>query len=120
MKLFRSFIYAWSGIKNCFASETNFKIHFVITIAVITLGFLLHVSNSEWLVITVCIAFVMAMEMINTAIEKLCDVVQPEIHPGIKKVKDIAAGAVLLAALGSLIVAAVIFLPKIILFIKSL
>jgi diacylglycerol kinase len=56
--------------------------------------------------------------MINTAIEKLCDVVQQEIHPGIKKVKDIAAGAVMMAAAGSLVIGFVIFLPKIIVFIK--
>jgi diacylglycerol kinase len=60
------------------------------------------------------------MEMLNTAIEKLCDVVHKEIHPGIKKVKDIAAGAVLIAAFCSVITGAVIFLPKIIHFIKSI
>jgi diacylglycerol kinase (ATP) len=120
MKLLRSFTYAWSGIKTCFSAEANFKIHIVFAIAAITLGFLLNISHNEWLAIIVCIAFVMTMEMINTAIEKLCDVVQPGIDPRIKKVKDIAAGAVLVAAMGSLITGAVIFLPKIIILIKSL
>ena len=88
--------------------------------AAIALGFWMAISPTEWVAIIVCIAFVLAMEMINTAIEKLSDVVQQGFHPGIKKVKDIAAGAVLVAAMGSLFVGAVIFLPKIILFIKSL
>jgi undecaprenol kinase len=61
----------------------------------------------------------LAMEMVNTAIEKLSDVVQEAFHPAIKKVKDIAAGAVLAAATGSFFIGAVIFLPKIILFLKS-
>ena len=68
----------------------------------------------EWLVVVLCITVVLTLEMINTAIEKLCDVVQPDYHPQIKIIKDIAAGAVLIAALGSIIIGAIIFVPKII------
>ena len=74
----------------------------------------------EWIAIGFCIAFVIAMEMLNTAIEKLCDVVHQEVHPGIKKVKDIAAGAVLISAIFSLITGLIIFLPKIIMYFKSI
>jgi diacylglycerol kinase len=80
----------------------------------------LKISAIEWIAVGFCIAFVITMEMLNTAIEKLCDVVHKEMHPGIKKVKDIAAGAVLVAAFFSAITGAVIFLPKIINLIKSI
>jgi diacylglycerol kinase (ATP) len=120
MKLLRSFTYAWGGLKTCFSSETNFKIHIVFAVLTIFLGFFLNISSNEWIAIIFCIAFVIAMEMINTAIEKLCDVVHKDLHPGIKKVKDISAGAVMIAAIGSLVIGLIIFLPKIIVFIKSL
>lgn len=120
MKLVRSFAFAWNGIKLCFALEKNFRIHALLTVIAIILAFVFHVSTIEWIVIGICIGFVITMEMLNTAIEKLCDVVQNEFHPGIKKVKDIAAGAVLVSAIISLITALVIFLPKIIMYFKSI
>jgi len=120
MKILRSFVFAFNGIRSCFSSETNFKIHVLFAVAAITLGFLLGISPNEWIAIIICIVFVLAMEMINTAIEKLSDVVTQDFHEGIKKVKDIAAGAVPVAAIASVFIGAVIFLPKIILFIKSL
>lgn len=120
MKLFRSFGFALNGLKTCFASETNFKIHVILGIVVILLGFMFGVSAEEWLAIIFCMAFVLAMEALNTSIEKLSNLVQSEIHPGIKAVKDVAAGAVLIAAIASLVTGCIIFLPKIILFLKSL
>lgn len=118
MKLVRSFSYAWAGIISCFRSETNFRIHFVAAIIAIICSILLRISATEWIVVGFCIAFVVAMEMLNTAIEKLCDVVHKELHPGIKKVKDIAAGAVLVSAVFSLITGCIIFLPKMITYLK--
>ena len=119
-KIVKSFAYAFNGLKLCFASEINFKIHLLFATAVLLLGVVFEISNTEWLAVTLCIAFVTATEMINTAIEKLCDVVQKDFHPGIKQVKDIAAGAVFLAAVCSLVIAVIIFLPKISTFLKSL
>jgi diacylglycerol kinase len=89
-------------------------------IVVLLLSVVFKISNTEWLAVTICIAFVIATEMINTSIEKLCDLVQKDFHPGIKKVKDIAAGAVLLSAICSLVIAVIIFLPKIIALLKLL
>lgn len=119
-KIVKSFEYAFNGLKLCFASEINFKIHLLSAILVLLLGVVFRISNTEWLAIIFCIAFVTATEMINTAIEKLCDLVQKDFHPGIKKVKDIAAGAVLLVAVCSLVIAVIIFLPKIITSLKLL
>ena len=98
MKLIKSFGYAWAGIKSCFQSEPNLKIHSALTIVALIFSIVFNIS----------------------AIEKLCDVVHKEMHPGIKKVKDMAAGAVLVAAFFSMITGAVIFLPKIISLIKSI
>lgn len=119
MKLVNSFKYAFAGIRSCFVSEPNFRIHTGFAIVALILSVALDISFTEWIAICFCIAFVICMEMLNTAIEKLCDVVHKEIHPGIKKVKDIAAGAVLVSAFFSLITGAIIFLPKIINLIKS-
>ena len=120
MKIIKSFVFAFNGVKNCFTSETNFKIHTMAAVITIALGIAVHISNTEWLIVIGCIAFVITMEMLNTAIEKLCDVVQEGFHPGIKKVKDIAAAAVLVSAACSAIIGVIIFLPKIIYGIKSL
>lgn len=120
MKLIKSFGYAWAGIISCFQSEPNFRIHSVLAIIALLFSVLFKISIIEWVAVCFCIAFVITMEMLNTAIEKLCDVVHKDFHPGIKKVKDMAAGAVLVAALFSIITGAVIFLPKIISIIKSI
>jgi diacylglycerol kinase len=120
MKILKAFRFAFNGIKICFASETNFKIHAAAATVAVSLGFVLNISGLEWLAIVCSIAFVAALEMVNTAIEKLCDVVHKDFHAGIKKVKDIAAGAVLLAAVSSLVTGSIVFLPKIIILIKSI
>ncbi len=113
MKLIKSFGYAWDGILYCFKSQLNFRIHLVLLSCVIIAGFLLKVSNTEWLVIIVCAMLVLVLEMINTALEYLCNLVTENYNPAVKIIKDVAAGAVLLSAIGSVIIALIIFLPKI-------
>jgi len=119
-KTIKSIRYAFAGLRSCFDSEPNLRIHFGATIVVLILSIVCNISANEWIAVCFCIAFVISMEMLNTAIEKLCDVVHKELHPGIKKVKDIAAGAVLVSALFSVTTGAIIFLPKIINLIKSI
>jgi diacylglycerol kinase len=111
--MLKSFSFAIAGIMEFFLSERNARIHLVASIAVVITGFLFHLSNMEWMVITIMIMTVWIAEMINTAIEKLCNLVQPGIHEQIRVVKDIAAGAVLIASIGSIVTAAIIFIPKI-------
>jgi len=120
MKLIKSFAFAITGIKTCFAIEINFKIHLCCAMIVTTIGLVCNISATEWMIVISCIAFVTAMEMMNTAIEKLCDMVSKDFHPTIKIIKDVASGAVLLAAIGSLIIGAIIFIPKVFVLIKSL
>lgn len=120
MKLVRSFGFALRGIKTCFSSETNFKIQALAGIITILLGFGFQVSFTEWVALILCIAFVMAMELMNTAVEHLCNLVHREFHPGIRIIKDMAAGAVLISAVSGLITGSIIFIPKIIMFLKTI
>ena len=110
---FQSFIYAVDGLKTLLKDEPNARIHLSITIIVIILGFLLKISHTEWLVICLLIALVFGFELINSAIENICDKVSAEWNPLIKKAKDLSAGAVLIAAVISLICGIIIFFPKI-------
>jgi undecaprenol kinase len=111
--IFSSFLNAGSGLKNFCCFERNAQIQLVISAGVILAGWLFCLSKQEWLAVLICIMTVLVMEMVNTAIEKLSDVVQESYHPGIKMVKDLSAGAVLLAAIVSVVIGCIIFIPKI-------
>ncbi|MBO9620516.1 MAG: diacylglycerol kinase family protein [Niabella sp.] len=113
-KILRSFQYAFNGMREVVRSELNFRIHLAAAVLIVLVCALLGVSKMEWLLIIACISIVMAMELINTAIEKLCDFVAPEKRPAIKIIKDLSAAAVLVAAIGALVVGLIIVLPKII------
>ena len=90
------------------------RIHLVAAVLACVAGFYFNITSVEWIVIILCIVLVISFELLNTAIEELCNMIHPEQHPVIKKVKDIAAGAVLVAAIGSVIAGLIIFLPKLI------
>lgn len=106
-----SFKYAIKGIKTVLWAEQNFRIHLLATFIVIALGFYLNVSNQDWLWLTLAIALVLVTEMINTAIEQLVDLAEPNHNPNAGKIKDIAAGAVLVSAITSAIIGAIILWP---------
>jgi len=108
----KSFKYAWEGISAFLQSEHNAWIHFMCSIAVLTLAVLIPVNTTELVALVFAIGFVWVAEMFNTCIERMLDFVSPERHPEIKFIKDLAAGAVLVAALVSVIVAIVVFIPK--------
>jgi diacylglycerol kinase len=112
-KRFKSFKYAFNGLKILIRDEHNARIHIIITICTIVLGLIFEISASEWIAITLCIGMVIALEMINSAIENLADFVSPEKHNKIKKIKDLTAGAVLLGAIIAVAVGLIVFLPKI-------
>lgn len=108
----KAFINAFNGLRYFFLHERNGKIQS--SVAVITILFTVYVgaSSGEWVVILLCISIVLSLEMLNTAIEKLCDVVQEDYHPSIKIIKDVAASAVLWTSIMSAIIGAIIFIPK--------
>ncbi len=108
-----SFKYAFSGIRNLFATEPNVIIHFIVTILVIILGFYFGLTETEWCLIVLAIAFVFCAEAFNTALEYLTNLVSPDFNELAGKTKDVAAGAVLFSAIGAAIVGLIVFLPKI-------
>jgi len=105
---FKSFGFAFSGIKYSL-KERNMKVHVLCAILVVIFGITLNISNSEWCILLICIALVISMEMINTAIEHLVNLVEPNYHVIAGKVKDLAAGAVLVCAIITAIIASLIF-----------
>jgi diacylglycerol kinase (ATP) len=108
----KSFVFAWAGIIRFFKTEHNAQIHLAATIVTIILAAVLKVNKTEAVAIIFAIAFVWVTEMINTAIEKLMDFISLERHPQIKNIKDMSAGAVLVAAIVAVIIGCVVFLPK--------
>jgi len=120
MKVIRSFKYAFSGIYHCLFFELNFKIHTIAAVAVTVCGMFFHITINEWIAVFICMAVVISLEMMNTAIERLCDMINPGIHPNIKVIKDVAAGSVLAAAFGSAVIGSFIFIPKVYVLIKEI
>jgi diacylglycerol kinase len=116
--LISAFRHAANGLYWFFRVERNSTIYAACTILVVAAGILLNVSKMEWVVLTLAVGAVWTAELLNSAIELLCDYVQPERHQAIKIVKDLAAGAVLLAAICSALVGGVIFLPKMYFFLQ--
>lgn len=110
-KQLRSFGYAWKGIQSCVGKEQNLSFHLIAAIAVIIAGIVLGITRTEWIMVVMCIGTVIAAELFNTAIEKLVDLVSPERHPVAGRVKDIAAGAVLICAVAAAIIGLIIFIP---------
>ena len=113
-KLIKSFGYAWTGIKDMLRTEQNSRIHLIVAISVVAAGFLFRIETWEWCVIALCIALVFAAEALNTVLEKLTDHLFPERHETARAAKDIAAGAVLICAMISVVCGLLIFLPKLV------
>lgn len=109
----KSFSYALSGIRSFIVREHNARIHLVGTIAVIIVACFLHVSLTEAAILTIVTGLVWITELLNTAVERLADLVTRERNPHIKIIKDLAAGAVLIAAITAVIVGLFIFIPRI-------
>ncbi len=110
--LIQSFKYAINGLVTGFKKERNIKVDFFVACVVIIFGFVFSVSMTEWAVLVLCFTLVLSLEYVNTAIESVVDLASPEIHPLAKVSKDVAAGAVLFAALNAVVIGLIIFLPK--------
>lgn len=108
----KSFTYAFNGLRVMFKNEHNAWIHCFATLCTVTTGIIFKLSALEWVAIIFAIVLVIAGETFNSAIEKLCDVVQPNRDERIGKIKDMSAGAVLLCAIAAVAVGLLIFVPK--------
>lgn len=112
-KRLASFGFAFKGIATLIRSQPNARIHLMAIIVVTGAGFFFKVSHLEWLVLTLTMTIVMAAEGFNTALEFLTDLVSPHYHELAGKTKDVAAAAVLITAIGAIVVGMIIFVPKI-------
>lgn len=110
----RSFGYALSGLRRFFLAEHNVWIHSTVAIFAVMLSFLLKISALEWVGVLFAIGLVLAAEAFNTCIEKIMDRLLPQQDETVRYVKDLAAGAVLIAAIVAAAIGVIIFLPKII------
>jgi diacylglycerol kinase len=108
----KSFRFAWEGIARFFACEHNAWIHLAFTILVFMASWYLHVSRSEFLLLIIATGFVWVAEIFNTAIEKIMDFIEPGYHMSVKRIKDLSAAAVLVAAITAATTGAFIFIPK--------
>jgi diacylglycerol kinase len=108
----RSFGFAFEGIRDFFKTQHNAIIHAIATVAVVISGFVVKLGATDWIFITLVIGLVWAAELFNTAIEKLCDIVSLQKNPHIKFIKDVAAAAVLVTAIISVVTGCIVFLPK--------
>ncbi|MGE7942872.1 diacylglycerol kinase family protein [Lysinibacillus xylanilyticus] len=110
-KYIRSFGYAFEGIVTA-CKEQNFKSHLLSAGIVLIAGYFTGLSRVEWYIVLILIALMFALEIVNTAIERVVDLASPKKHPLAKQAKDLAAGAVLVFAVFSAIIGLLIFIPK--------
>jgi len=105
----KSFIYAIHGLWSGIADQRNLKFQFGVAVIVVGAGFYLSITAIEWCIILLCIGMVIGLELVNTALENLVDLVTLERKPLAGKIKDIAAGAVLIVSILSVIIGVIIF-----------
>ena len=110
--LYKSFGYAFQGIFNTIRTERNIKIHCAAAILVTIFGIWLQISKTEWMICIILFGLILAIEIVNTAVEATVDLFTEERKPLAKKAKDAAAGAVLIAAIFAAVIGILIFIPK--------
>lgn len=111
-RLKKSFSFAFNGLKIIVKKEQNFHIHFLIAGLVIILGFIFQIHVWEWIILLLMIFFVILLEIVNTVMERLVDMLKPRVHIYAKEIKDIMSAAVLFAAVFSIIIGLLIFIPN--------
>jgi diacylglycerol kinase len=112
-KMLGSFVFAWRGLCQVVRHENNARVHLLATVGVGVAGVALGLSVGEWLAVLGLAVLVWVAELVNSAVERLVDLVSPQPHPLARQAKDIAAGAVLVAAIGAAIGGLIIFGPKV-------
>lgn len=111
--LTKSLSYAFRGLAKVAAEEANFRIQLVVAGLVLFLAWVLDLSGSERALLTLAIALVLVLELLNSALERVVDILKPRIHHYVEEMKDIAAGAVLVASLAAVAVGACVFWPHV-------
>ena len=114
----KSFNYAFQGLKTALKNEPHLRIHFTMAILALIMGAILKLTTIEWLILSFTIFWVISLELLNTVIESFVSLVSPEIQPHAKIAKDVSAAVVLTAAILSVIVGLILFMPKILLLVS--
>lgn len=110
--LFKSFKFAFTGLETAITKGRNFRIQIFLGALSIILGIILKISGFEWLGLILIIASVLILELINTAIEEIVNMVSPEIQERAKIAKDVSAASVLVASIAAIFIGIIIFIPK--------
>ncbi|MDX2362014.1 MAG: diacylglycerol kinase family protein [Crocinitomicaceae bacterium] len=110
-KFFNAFVFAFRGIGLMIRHDRNFKFHLFALLCVVSLGIYLNIAAADWITIILTSLLVLSLEAINAALEKLCDEITEERKESIRNIKDIAAGAVLISAIGAVAIAGFVFYP---------
>lgn len=111
-KFLKSFSFAFEGIIHAFKTERNFKFHLIAAVIVISTGIITGLTLTEWFIVLILIGGMLALELLNSAVERIIDLVTSDRLPLAKQAKDLAAGAVLIYAIVSAVIGLLIFIPK--------
>jgi diacylglycerol kinase (ATP) len=117
-KRIASFRNAWNGILHGFKTEVHFRFHVFAAIIAIAFALFFNITRIEWTMVLLCIAAVLSFELLNTAVERICDRITKDRDPLIGNAKDLAAGSVLIISAITLIIGAIIFTPYIVQFVQ--
>lgn len=109
IKRIKAFKFAFAGLISAIGTETAFIVHFLATLVVLILGAYYHVTKTEWCVLVICCGMVIAAELFNTAIERMCDRITKEKDSDIRFIKDVSAAGVLIVSLAAVVIGSIIF-----------
>ena len=115
--LYKSFKFAFDGLRTVLLKGRNFRIQLSIGIFAVVLGIVLKLNPSEWLHLFIVITLVLILELVNTSIEEIVNIISPQVQEKAKIAKDVAAATVLVASISSVIIGVLLFLPKILTFL---
>ena len=110
-RVYKSFTYAFRGLFKTLREEQNLQIQSLVALAILILGWYLKIEKGEWLVLVLVIDLVILMELINSAVERITDILKPRLDNYVKEIKDIMAAVVMLASIVAVIVGLIIFIP---------
>lgn len=110
-RLFKSFGYAIHGLVKTFREEQNIQIQSFLAAMAVLLGVIFQIARTDWLFLIFAITLVILMEIVNSAVERVSDILKPRINTYVKEIKDIMAAAVMLASISAVIIGLIIFLP---------
>ncbi len=112
-KVLNSLKYAIRGLVDTYCQERNFRIHVWVAIFVLIIGMLLGLNTKEWIIIVLVITMVLVLELMNTVVERVIDILKPKIHDYVRVIKDITAAAVFIASISAVVIGIIIFYPYI-------